>query len=95
MILTQPKNAIVKQYLKLFKMEGVKLEFEEEALDFIVEKAMEYKLGARGLRSICESIMTDIMFEIPSMEDVKNYKLTAQFAKDKFNKSRFNTQKAA
>ena len=95
MILTQPKNAIVKQYLKLFKMEGVKLEFEEEALDFIVEKAMEYKLGARGLRSICESIMTDIMFEIPSMEDVKQYKLTAQFAKDKFNKSRFNTQKAA
>lgn len=95
MILTQPKNAIVKQYLKLFKMEGVKLEFEEEALDFIVEKAMEYKLGARGLRSICESIMTDIMFDIPSMEDVKQYKLTAQFAKDKFNKSRFNTQKAA
>lgn len=95
MILTQPKNAIVKQYVKLFKMEGVKLEFEEEALDFIVEKAMEYKLGARGLRSICEAIMTDIMFDIPSQEDLKYYKLEATFAKDKFNKSRFNTQKAA
>ena len=95
MILTQPKNAIVKQYAKLFKMEGVKLEFEDAALDFIVEKAMEYKLGARGLRSICEAIMTDVMFDIPSMDDVKHYKLTAEFAKDKFNKSRFNTQRAA
>lgn len=95
MILTQPKNAIVKQYTKLFKMEGVKLEFEDSALDFIVEKAMEYKLGARGLRSICEAIMTDIMFEIPSMTDLKNYKLTEAYAREKFDKSRFNTIKAA
>lgn len=95
MILTQPKNAIVKQYTKLFKMENVKLEFEESALDFIVEKAMEYKLGARGLRSICESIMTDIMFDIPTMDDLKNYTLTGDYAKEKFNKSRFNTTKAA
>lgn len=95
MILTQPKNAIVKQYAKLFKMEGVKLEFDEDCLDFIVDKAMEYKLGARGLRSICEAIMTDIMFDIPSMTDLKAYKVTLAYAKEKFEKSRFNSNKAA
>jgi ATP-dependent Clp protease ATP-binding subunit ClpX len=65
-ILVQPKNALIKQYVRLFELEGIKLTVEEEVLDFMVEKAMEYKLGARGLRSICESILTDSMFEMPS-----------------------------
>lgn len=65
-ILVEPKNSIVKQYKKLFEMDGIKLTFTDEALDFIVDKAMEYKLGARGLRSIVESVIMDAMFEIPS-----------------------------
>ena len=65
-ILTQPKNALVKQYTRLFELEGIKLTIEEDVLDFMVEKALEYKLGARGLRSICEGILTDAMFELPS-----------------------------
>ena len=65
-ILTQPKNAIIKQYEKLFEMDGVKLVFDDEVLDYIVDKAIEYRLGARGLRSICEAIMMDTMFDIPS-----------------------------
>ena len=84
-ILTQPKNAIVKQYIKLFAMDGVKLEFQEEVLEFIVDKAMEYKLGARGLRSITEAIMTDLMFDIPSA-DVKEYTVTLEYAKAKVEK---------
>ena len=84
-ILKQPKNAIVKQYIKLFAMDGVKLEFQEEVLEFIVDKAMEYKLGARGLRSITEAIMTDLMFEIPSA-DVKEYTVTLEYAKAKVDK---------
>ena len=70
-ILTEPKNALLKQYKKLFELEGVDLEFTEEALHFIADKTLEYKLGARGLRSICERIMTDAMFEIPGQDDVK------------------------
>jgi len=70
-ILTEPKNALLKQYKKLFELEGVDLEFTQEALHFIADKTLEYKLGARGLRSICERIMTDAMFEIPGQEDVK------------------------
>ena len=84
-ILTEPKNAIVKQYVKLFAMDGVKLEFQEEVLDFIVDKAIEYKLGARGLRSITEAIMTDLMFEIPSA-NVKEYTVTLEYAKAKVDK---------
>jgi ATP-dependent Clp protease ATP-binding subunit ClpX len=68
-ILTQPKNALLKQYTKLFELEGIKLTIEDEVLDFMVEKAMEYKLGARGLRSICEGILTDAMFEMPSTRE--------------------------
>ena len=68
-ILTEPKNALVKQYKRLFELEGIGLTIEEEVLDFMVEKAMEYKLGARGLRSICESILTDAMFELPSSKE--------------------------
>jgi ATP-dependent Clp protease ATP-binding subunit ClpX len=68
-ILTEPKNALIKQYVKLFEMDGVKLSFDKKVLDFIVEKAMEYKLGARGLRGICEAIMMDAMYEIPSSKE--------------------------
>jgi len=94
-ILTEPRNALVKQYVKLFEMDDVKLSFEKEALDFIVEKAMEYKLGARGLRSICEAIMTDLMYEIPGSNDIKSFKITAKYAKEKFSKSKISRLKAA
>jgi ATP-dependent Clp protease ATP-binding subunit ClpX len=85
-ILTEPKNALMKQYKKLFLMDQVELEFEDTALDFIVEKALEYKLGARGLRSICEGIMTDLMFEVPSDTKTKKITVTADYAAEKFGK---------
>lgn len=88
-ILTEPKNALVKQYKKLFAMEDVTLEFSPEVLEFIVDRAMEYKLGARGLRSICEAIMTDIMYEMPSNKDVKEFTLTLDYAQNKFERSAF------
>ena len=83
-ILTEPKNALVKQYSKLFEMEKIKLVIEPDALDFIVDKAMEYKLGARGLRSICETLLNDAMFELPSQDDVKEFVLTRQYAESQF-----------
>lgn len=86
MILTEPKNAIVKQYQKLFEMDGIQFEITDDALDFIVDKALEYKLGARGLRSLCENILTDAMFELPN-SDVKHLKVTKQYAEEKLNKS--------
>ena len=95
MILTEPKNAIIKQYKKLFKMEGIDLSFDKKALEYIVEKASEYKLGARGLRSICESIMTDAMFELPSENSVNSFKVTLDYAKQKFEGSFMNTMKVA
>lgn len=85
MILTQPKNAIIKQYIKLFAMDGIDLTIEEEALDYIVEKAIEYKLGARGLRSLCETVLTDAMFDLPS-SDVTKFVVTRTYAKEKINK---------
>lgn len=94
-ILTEPKNALIKQYYKLFEMDGIKLTFEKKVLDFIVEKAIEYKLGARGLRSICEAIMTDAMYELPSMKDTKEFKVTLDYAKKKFSKSRISQLKVA
>lgn len=94
-ILKEPKNALIKQYQKLFEMEDVKLELEDGALDYIVEKAMEFKLGARGLRSIFEAIITDAMFEIPSAEDVKEMIIDRSYAEEKFEKSKFNKLKAA
>lgn len=94
-ILTEPKNSLIKQYKKLMKMEGVDLEFPEDTLDYIVERAIEYKLGARGLRSICEAIMTDIMYEIPSMANVTQYVVTKGTAKEKLNKSKLHQLKAA
>ncbi len=94
-ILTEPKNALTKQYKKLFEMEDIKLEFEDEALDYIVDKAIEFKLGARGLRSICEAIVNDAMFELPSAKDVDELIVTRDYAIGKFDKSRINKLKAA
>jgi ATP-dependent Clp protease ATP-binding subunit ClpX len=93
-ILSKPKNALIKQYNKLFALEGIELEIEEPVLDFMVEKAMEYKLGARGLRSICESILTDAMFELPSSSE-KHFKLTLEYAVNKFDHARMNLLKVA
>ncbi|OFY63174.1 MAG: ATP-dependent protease ATP-binding subunit ClpX [Bacteroidetes bacterium RIFCSPLOWO2_02_FULL_36_8] len=94
-ILTEPKNALIKQYKKLFRMEGVKLSFEEEVFDFIVDKAMSYKLGARGLRSICEAIMTDPMYELPSDTDQKEFLVTLDYSLEKINRSKFKNLQAA
>ena len=85
-ILVEPKNSIVKQYQKLFEMDGIKLKFDEEALDYIVDKAVEYKLGALGLRSIVEAVMMDAMFEIPS-EKVKSFTVTLEYTKQQLDKS--------
>lgn len=93
-ILTEPKNAIIKQYEKLFKMDGVKLTFDDEVLDYIVEKAIEFKLGARGLRSICEAIMMDVMFDMPS-SDEKEINITLEYAKEKMGKTNIQRLKAA
>ena len=85
-ILTEPKNAIVKQYKRLFELDGVKLSFDEAVLDYIVDKAVEFKLGARGLRSICEAIMMDTMFDIPST-DARKFTVTLPYAKKKIEKA--------
>ena len=85
MILTTPKNALIKQYIQLFEMDDIELQFTPGALDFIVEKALQYKLGARGLRSLCEAILNDAMFEMPNTE-VKNLKITKQYADQKLSK---------
>ncbi|EMS30984.1 ATP-dependent Clp protease ATP-binding subunit ClpX [Mariniradius saccharolyticus AK6] len=94
-ILTEPKNALTKQYKKLMDMEGVKLVFEESGIDYIVEKAMEYNLGARGLRSICEAIITDAMYELPSDESVKELVIDAKYAQEQFDKSKFKKLQVA
>lgn len=94
-ILTEPKNALVKQFTKLFKMDGVALEFEDDAMEFIVEKATEHKLGARGLRSIIEAILTDAMFDIPSSNKVKSLKINRKYAEEKFGKSGLSRLKVA
>ena len=94
-ILTEPKNSIIKQYKKLFKMDGIEFSIDRKVLDLIVEKAIEYKLGARGLRSICEAIMLDAMFEFPSDKNKKEFKLTYSYAKSKLDKSSLVKLKAA
>lgn len=95
-ILTDPKNALIKQYKQLFKMEGTKLEFDEEVLNLIVDKALEFKLGARGLRGICEAIMTDIMYSLPSEEKpVKQFTIGLDYALDKLKNARLNQLKVA
>jgi ATP-dependent Clp protease ATP-binding subunit ClpX len=93
-ILTEPKNSLIKQYIKLFKLDDIELSFDEEALEFIVDKAVEFKLGARGLRSICESIMVDAMFETPS-ENVKNMRISLEYAKQKLDAGSVQRLKAS
>lgn len=84
-ILTEPKNAIIRQYIKLFELDHIKLTFDEDVFEHIVDKAIEFKLGARGLRSICEAIMTDLMFELPS-QDIKEINITKEYAESKLSK---------
>lgn len=95
LILTEPKNSLIKQYKKLFNMDGIALTFDKQAIDIIVDKAMEFKLGARGLRSICEAIMLDAMFEFPSDESKKYLKITATYVKAQLNKLSFTKLKVA
>ena len=92
-ILTEPKNALIKQYKKLFEMDEVTLDIEEEALDYIVSKALEYKLGARGLRSLCEAILTDAMYELPSSDD-KHLQVTKEYAENSLSKNLLQRLKA-
>jgi ATP-dependent Clp protease ATP-binding subunit ClpX len=89
-ILSEPKNALLKQYSQLFQLEDIKLEFSKEAIDFIAEKALEYKLGARGLRSICEAILTDAMFELPGNDSIKEFKVSTAYAKEQLGKSKLS-----
>jgi ATP-dependent Clp protease ATP-binding subunit ClpX len=93
-ILTEPKNSLIKQFTKLFDIEGIALKIDDDVLDFMVKKALEYKLGARGLRSICESILTDAMYELPSQK-VKSFNLTLEYAQAKFSKSKMSLLKVA
>jgi len=92
-ILTEPKNAIIKQYEKLFAMDDIQFSITDEALEFLVKKAIEYKLGARGLRSLCEAVLTDAMFDMPSSSE-KELKVTKSYAEGKLDKSTLNKLKA-
>lgn len=94
-ILTEPKNSIIKQYVQLFEMDEIKLSFDKHVFDFIVDKAMEYKLGARGLRSICEAIMLDAMYEMPSDKSCKEFKVSLDFAQEKFKHAKLSSLKVA
>jgi ATP-dependent Clp protease ATP-binding subunit ClpX len=95
-ILTDPKNALIKQYKQLFKMEGTKLDIDDDVLNLIVDKALEFKLGARGLRGLCEAIMTDIMYSLPSEEKpVKQFTVTMDYALDKLKKAKLSQLKVA
>ena len=91
-ILIEPRNALIKQYKKLFDLEGIKLEVSQDAIEFIAEKALEFKLGARGLRSICEAIMTDAMFDLPSNQDIKSFHLDRAYAEEKLSRSKISKQ---
>ena len=93
-ILTEPKNSLIKQYTKLFEMDDVKFSIDDDALDYIVEKALEYKLGARGLRSLCEAILTDAMFELPSSDD-KEFTVSREYAIAKLTNTTLKKLKAA
>jgi ATP-dependent Clp protease ATP-binding subunit ClpX len=95
-ILTEPRNSLTRQYKKLFEYENIKLDFDKEVLEFIVDKAMDFKLGARGLRSICEAIMIDAMFEVPSAkQNTKDLYITMDYAAEKFAKSDLKKLKVA
>ena len=94
-ILVEPQNAIIKQYTKLFELDKVKLEFSDEALDLIVEKAIDFKLGARGLRSIVESILNNLMFELPSQPNQKQITISREYAEQQFDLSGLAKLKSA
>lgn len=94
-ILIEPRNSLIRQFERLFELEGIKLEFTDEAIDYIAEKALEFNLGARGLRSICEAIMTDAMFELPSRRDVTEFVVTRDYAEEKVTGSRIGQLRAA
>lgn len=94
-ILTEPKNAIIRQYVRLFEMDGIKLTFDDAALDYIVDKAIEYRLGARGLRSICETIMMDSMYELPGQSDRKTLRITAAYVKSRLENENSKRLQAA
>lgn len=94
-ILTEPKNSLVKQFIKLFEMDNIKLSFDKEVLEFIVDKSIEFKLGARGLRSIVEAILTDAMFELPSKKSIKSLNITLKYAHQKFEKANLSKLKVA
>ncbi len=94
-ILTEPKNALIKQYTRLFEYEGIKLKVDEGALDYMVEKAIQYKLGGRGLRAICEMILTDAMFDMPSEQHDGTFHLTAEYAHQMLDHSKLGVLKAA
>jgi len=94
-ILLEPKNSLIRQYEKLFEMEGIQLTFTDDAINFIAEKALEFAYGARGLRSICEAIMTDAMFELPSQTDNRFLEITRAYAADKLSRSNIGKLKAA
>uniref|UniRef100_UPI0013D783A6 ATP-dependent Clp protease ATP-binding subunit ClpX n=1 Tax=Draconibacterium mangrovi TaxID=2697469 RepID=UPI0013D783A6 len=93
-ILTEPKNSVIKQYTKLFKLDEIELKFDEEALEYIVDKAIEFKLGARGLRSICENIMNDAMFDAPS-DEISELRITKEYAENQIDKSGIRRLKAS
>ena len=93
-ILVEPKNSIVKQYVKLFEMDHIALTFAEDALDFIVDKAVEYKLGARGLRSIVEAVIMDAMYDVPSRR-IKKFEVTLDFARAQLDKARLQKLESA
>ncbi len=94
-ILTEPKNALIKQYTKLFEYEGVKLAVDDEALDYMVEKAIQYKLGGRGLRAICEMILTDAMFDLPSEKKSETFHLSLEYARQMLEHSKLGYLNAA
>ena len=94
-IMVEPKNSLLKQYQKLFELEGISLSFTKDAIEYIAEKALEFKLGARGLRSICEAIMTDAMFELPSQDDIKSFEISRSYAVEKLTRSKLNKLRAA
>ena len=93
-ILTEPKNALIKQFVRLFELDGIKLSFDKDVLDFIVDKSVDFKLGARGLRSICEAILTDSMFELPNSE-TKVFHVELPYAVGQFGKSKMAQLKVA
>ncbi|HAK00553.1 MAG TPA: ATP-dependent Clp protease ATP-binding subunit ClpX, partial [Bacteroidales bacterium] len=95
-ILTDPKNAIIKQYVRLFEMDNIELKIDEKVFDFIVDRAIEFKLGARGLRSICEMIMLDAMFEVPtSAKKADTFEITLEYAENKISKTQMRKLKVA